>query len=398
MQQKLMIRRIAFVLGILFFFSTFFSNTEGLFSTATTINEQIEQTQQEIEDAESEKEALEGQLEETQGEVSTLRSERSALQQELDALNETLTDISETLEDLEARIAAKEIAIEEAQIAIEEATETLNSQYDAMVAQVRRMYKTPDTTAVSSILSAKTISALANAATYYARVLTYDKEKLAEFQLMLTQIQEAEAALEQEKIELDNLQVAAEAEKSRISGLISQTSSAIAAYADQIEAAKAEALAYEAAIAAKEEDLEYLNQKLAEEIALREQAAASAWRDISQVSFADGDLYLLANLIYCEAGGEPYAGQVAVGAVVINRVLSSVFPDTVSGVIYQSGQFSPVASGRLALALAEGWATSSCYQAAQEAMSGTTNVGDCLFFRTPIAGLSGITIGGHIFY
>ena len=88
----------------------------------------------------------------------------------------------------------------------------------------------------------------------------------------------------------------------------------------------------------------------------------------------------------------------AVGAVVINRVLSGVFPDTLSGVVYQRGQFSPVGSGRLALALSAGKATDSCYQAAREAMSGYTNVGNCVFFRTPVPGLEGIQIGGHIFY
>ena len=127
-------------------------------------------------------------------------------------------------------------------------------------------------------------------------------------------------------------------------------------------------------------------------------AANSAKRDISEVTFADGDRYLLANLIYCEAGGEPYDGQVAVGSVVINRVLSSQYPDSVVGVIYQNKQFSPVASGRLALALAEGRATADCYRAADEAMAGVTNVGNCVYFRTPIEGLSGTQIGGHIFY
>ena len=116
------------------------------------------------------------------------------------------------------------------------------------------------------------------------------------------------------------------------------------------------------------------------------------------MTFAEGDRKLLANLIYCEAGGEPYAGQVAVGAVVINRVLSSKFPDTVVGVIYQSKQFSPVGSGRLEIALTADLATPKCYQAADEAMSGATNVGTCLFFRTPIPGLTGINIGGHVFY
>lgn len=89
----------------------------------------------------------------------------------------------------------------------------------------------------------------------------------------------------------------------------------------------------------------------------------SAWRDISEVSFAEGDRYLLANLIYCEAGNQPYAGQVAVGAVVINRVLSSVYPNTVSGVIYQYKQFAPVLDGHLAIALANDSATAACYKA-----------------------------------
>ncbi len=106
----------------------------------------------------------------------------------------------------------------------------------------------------------------------------------------------------------------------------------------------------------------------------------------------------MANLIYCEAGGEPYDGQVAVGSVVINRVLSSVYPDTVVGVIYQNRQFTPAGSGRLAIALNDNRATASCYRAADEAMSGVTNVGNCVYFRTPIEGLEGIRIGGHVFY
>ena len=116
------------------------------------------------------------------------------------------------------------------------------------------------------------------------------------------------------------------------------------------------------------------------------------------MTFAEGDRKLLANIIYCEAGGESDEGKLAVGAVVINRVLSSKYPDSVVGVIYQPYQFSPVRSGRLELALSVDRATPSCYKAADEAMAGKTNVGQCLYFRTPIDGLTGIRIGGHIFY
>ena len=189
-----------------------------------------------------------------------------------------------------------------------------------------------------------------------------------------------------------------EAEQSKVSGLVSQTANSIAGYANEIDAAEAEAENYENLIAQQNQNIAALKKQLAEERRLSDLAASSAKRDISEVTFADGDRYLLANLIYCEAGGEPYEGKVAVGAVVINRVLSSVYPDTVTGVIYQRKQFSPVASGRLAAALAAGKATQSCYQAADEAMAGVTNVGNCVYFRTPIEGLTGISIGGHIFY
>ena len=151
-------------------------------------------------------------------------------------------------------------------------------------------------------------------------------------------------------------------------------------------------------LSAQEQDIAALQKQYEEELALSRLAAQSAWRDISEVTFAEGDRYLLANLIYCEAGAEPYAGKVAVGAVVINRILSSRYPDTMVGVIYQNKQFSPVGNGRLAYALANNKATASCYQAADEAMSGITNVGHCLYFRTPIEGLTGLSIGGHIFY
>ncbi len=136
------------------------------------------------------------------------------------------------------------------------------------------------------------------------------------------------------------------------------------------------------------------------QIRAREAAEAEARRHQNYGEYMTGadDLLLLAALIQCEAGGEPYEGQIAVGAVVINRVLSSRYPDTVTGVIYQHAQFSPVGSGRLSLALAENRATSSCYNAADAAMSGRTNVGNCVYFRTIIPGLDGKFIGGHVFY
>lgn len=109
-----------------------------------------------------------------------------------------------------------------------------------------------------------------------------------------------------------------------------------------------------------------------------------------------GDLELLSTIIYCEAGNQPYEGQLAVGSVILNRVASSSFPNSISGVIYQSGQFSPVASGRFAHALASGLG-SRCMSAAREVLNGRRNV-DCLYFRADNGLIDGLVIGDHVFY
>lgn len=107
------------------------------------------------------------------------------------------------------------------------------------------------------------------------------------------------------------------------------------------------------------------------------------------------DLNLLAAIIYCEAGNQSREGKVAVGAVVMNRVASSLFPNTIYDVIYQSGQFTPASSGALANALANG-VPDDCVEAAQAALNGENPVGGALYFNTGSG--QGMQIGDHQFY
>ena len=109
------------------------------------------------------------------------------------------------------------------------------------------------------------------------------------------------------------------------------------------------------------------------------------------------DAQLLAALIQCEAGGESYEGQLAVGAVVINRVRSGSYPSTISGVIYASGQFGPAGTGKVASLLSSGTIKNSCLQAANEAINGITNVGNATHFRRA-GNREGIVIGNHVFW
>ena len=94
----------------------------------------------------------------------------------------------------------------------------------------------------------------------------------------------------------------------------------------------------------------------------------------------NSELQLMARAINGEARGEPYEGQVAVGAVILNRVKSSSFPNTVAGVIYQSGAFTAVADGQINTPLAE---NSSAYKAAQDAKNGWDPTGGCVYYFNP---------------
>ena len=92
------------------------------------------------------------------------------------------------------------------------------------------------------------------------------------------------------------------------------------------------------------------------------------------------DIQLLARAINGEARGESYEGQVAVGAVILNRVKSSKFPNTIAGVIYQSGAFTAVSDGQINVPIDE---KSTVYKAAQDALNGWDPTNGCIYYFNP---------------
>lgn len=114
------------------------------------------------------------------------------------------------------------------------------------------------------------------------------------------------------------------------------------------------------------------------------------------VSVEATDDVLLAALIQAEAGSQGYEGQLAVGSVVMNRVRSGGYPNTISGVIYASGQFPPATNGTVAKRIQSG-VSASCLQAARAAIGGQSNVGGATHFRRN-DGRAGIVIGNHVFW
>ncbi len=128
--------------------------------------------------------------------------------------------------------------------------------------------------------------------------------------------------------------------------------------------------------------------------------SSSSGAKTSSGNVSNSDLYLLSCCVYGEARGESYTGKVAVAAVILNRVKSSAFPNSISGVIYQSGAFTCVSDGQINLGTND-----ECTRAAQDALNGWDPTGGAIYYFNPATATSKwiwsrpqlITIGKHIF-
>lgn len=143
------------------------------------------------------------------------------------------------------------------------------------------------------------------------------------------------------------------------------------------------------------------NGETVEEIKAREAIAAMEKAKLTAnqgaYSASADDTTLLGALIQAESGNQPYDGKLAVGAVVLNRVKSPRYPNSIREVIYAPGQFGPASNGSLETILANG-VKDDCMQAAREALEGATTVGDAKNFHRAGNDESGIVIGAHVFY
>lgn len=361
------------------------------------VNVLAETTSEKIKKAEEMKKQTEAQKEAISDKKEALEDEREILKGQLDQLNADLSEISENLENIEKQIDAKFDEIEATQIEVSDAKAEEAAQYDFMKKRIKRIYEKRDVSIIESFMTSQSYADFLNKAEYVSKTEEFDQKMFAKIVELRQNVEEKEAKLENEMAELKVLKEQAAAEQSKVSSIVTNTSGQIANKDGAISAATLEEAAYQAEIEAQEANLVALKKQLALEQAMSKKAAQMAWRDVSEIVYEPTDEELLACLIYCEAGNQPYEGQVAVGAVVVNRMRSAAYPNTMVGVIYQNKQFSPVASGRLAARLAVG-ANAQCHQAARDAMNGSTPVGNCLYFRTVIPEINGQIIGAHVFY
>ena len=364
-------------------------------------------TQDKLNKAASDIEALQQQKQEQEDALSGLTDYKNNLSGDLKELDGQLNEISVALEDTTAKIAAKNSEIEKKEAAIGELTVKSQEQYEAMKLRIKYIYEQGQSAMLGLLFESKSLSDFLNRTEYAAAIQTYDRNMLTQYEQTLASIKVEKQELSAAKEEYVALEAELETKQDEVNTLIAQkqekireADAQIADTKERIESAKQELERQRA----YEDELE--KQKAAEDAARIEELKRQEEEAKKQqkkengkggtVVPAAGDEALLAAIIECEAGSEGMDGKLAVGSVVLNRVASSLFPNTVVGVIYQSGQFSPVASGRFAAVLAKG-AGSSSVQAAQAVLAGKRTI-DALYFRRNNGTIEGTVIGNHVFF
>lgn len=322
--------------------------------------------------AEDSVESLEGTTSDLQNELSSLNNDLDALSAELDAIMQKMDATTKATEQVKAELAV--------------AQGKEKAQYEYMKLRIKHIYESGNTSYLEILFSSGSMAEFLNKAEFITSINEYDRNRLKELVDVQNTIAEKEKQLQQDQRELTQLQDELKQKQADLTTKISSTSGELEKYSAKLAQAKERAKAAQDAL-----DQEII--PIDPEVPSDNDSGAHD----PNISVSASELKLFAALIECEAGSTHYEGMLAVASVVMNRVHHRYYPDTITGVIYQSGQFSPVASGKLDKVLKRG-VKSSCVQAAKDAIAGKNNIGSCLNFRAAWTGHSGIEIGGNVFF
>ncbi len=391
----------------------------GFSSYAAPSQSDVDKIQSEIDKQQDQIDKTQQEIDETEDKKDKLQQAKSEMESYLKQLNQQYSNLESQISKLSKDIAEKQAEIEETQAALEEAKEAEEKQYADMKARIQYMYENPQNSFLSMLLEAGNFANALNRADYAEQIAEYDRNMLDSYAAHKAEVQEQEEKLQAEKEALDELQASMEKKQNEVSALATSTSGKISQKVTDIASAQAELDGKTDTLASQQEVLKQLiaekkkveaqieAAKAAEIIGSLGDVTGERTTELEYVQYAaysasEDEVKALATLIYCEAGNQGAEGQLAVGAVVMNRIRDSRFAQSdIMSVIRASGQFSPVTSGRFDLMLTDGAdsVTESCYNAARRAIAGESNVGNRTFFRTyaNYPSLSGLVIGAHIF-
>lgn len=357
----------------------------------------VSATQKQIDKVNDNINKLEQEQENSRQELEDLQNDKTYLSGQLSQLNSQLSALAQELTELADRQQQTEQDILNTEQELETARQEEEAQYSNMKKRIRYFYENGDESLLAVLLSASDFADFLNRTQYVESMYSYDRKMLEEFRQLKEDITARETRLKEDRQALTELANQQEEKLAKVKTLLTQVQNKIDKSNQQIADTKSDIADYEAQLKKQRAYEAELEKQKAIEDAKRLEEIKRQEEQLPPFTGGDeNDISMLAALIECEAGGEIYEGKLAVGSVVINRVRSSYFPNTLVEVIYQSGQFSPVASGRYATVLSRG-ASRECVRAATEVLAGNITL-NCLYFRRNTGVIQGTVIGNHVFY
>lgn len=303
---------------------------------------------------------------------------------EVDEMENQLSDLNSELANIRKKIKQTSENLEQTKEELAIAKGKEEAQYESMMLRIKYMYESGNVGLLQLLLSSSCLPEFINNAEYVSQVTEYDRKILKELNETSEEIAEKEQQLLKDREYLSSLQ-------KDLDQKIKSASDELTEYKAELERAKAEAKKAEEEAKKKVEPIPPKKEEP------KKDSDKDTGEDDSQISATASDVELLAALLECEAGTSHYEALLAVGSVVVNRMKSRYYPNTVRGVIYQSGQFPPAHNGKVDKVLKRG-VKELCLTAAKDALSGKNNVGDCLQFRSASSGFEGTIIGDNVFF
>lgn len=336
--------------------------------------------------------------------IESLEDQTSALESELQGINQEILSLSEEISstEMQVEILNGEIARTEDSLAKAETNE--QKQYDDMKTRIKYMYENGNATLLEMLFSAEDMADFLNKADFIENLSQYDRDALNELIDVHQQIEDQMKSLEEQQASMADLQDDLADKQAELQAKAQQTSTNLQEVNNRLEAAKKaeeERLAREQA--AREKAEQEAKEAAAQAESDKNNSSSSSSGTVSNgsgsIDASVDDITLFAALLDCEAVHD-YNSMLAVATVIMNRVESPRFGDSIRDVIYAPGQFEPVWTGRLDERLDKG-PTSLARQVAQDAVNGArlAEVADCYYFLyAPSTSRDGIVIGDNLFF
>ncbi|MCR5639793.1 MAG: cell wall hydrolase [Lachnospiraceae bacterium] len=393
---------------------------------AKAAQEQNNSISQQVKDAESNLSNKQNEANAAKDKLNSINSEADKISGNISSLNRNIAGVASEISSTEESISKAEDDIDALEKELEKAKKEEQKTYEILKKRIAFSYENDSkTTIFLTLISSNSLAEFFTRVEYTSSILNYESRLLEECKVKQAEIQKKADELSAKQEELSSYKQTLSAKKDEMNTLVKNANESLTAKQGEASEAAEDVAAYEAELASLRQTYQGLQAQqaqaqaslaqaiAAQEDAQREQLALEQGVPVEQVeiprentagavSASEYEMLFLAACIQAEADNQGYGGQLAVGSVIMNRVMSDKFAqNSIVEVITAPGQFASYSSGMVNRILERG-PNDSCKQAAQAVISGQRS-GDWLFFMTPDwadhFGITGYTvIGDHAFF